>query len=78
MLQPASSTPGLLECREVSTGTTGADTVRFQCNGLLCQVRTSVPENTVFGKRKRWNRCGLKPLKLGVSSHRWSCWAFTP
>jgi len=38
-LQPASSTPGLLERWEVSTSATGADTVCFQCNDRLCQVR---------------------------------------
>ena len=47
-LQPASSTPGLLEYREVSTGTTGADTVCFQCNDRFCQVRTSVPYGRWF------------------------------
>ena len=35
MLYPASSSPDLLECWEVSTNTTEADTVCFQYNSLL-------------------------------------------
>jgi hypothetical protein len=52
VLYPASSTPGLLECWEVSTNTTGADTVCFQYNNLLYQVRLFYHSTLVLSMTK--------------------------
>ncbi len=66
-MYPASSTPGLLEYWEVSTSTTGADTVCFQYNHLLYQLRAvyrSTPVLSTTKAAKAGEGRALPPLKL--------------
>jgi hypothetical protein len=46
------SSPDLLECWEVSTNTTEADTVHFQCNNRLYQVYSLYHSTLVLSTTK--------------------------
>jgi hypothetical protein len=64
MLYPASSSPDLLECWEVSTNTTEADTVCFQYNNLLYQVRSIYHSTLVLSTTK------VAKVRRGLISQR--------